>query len=215
MKKSVFAVVPVLAFAAMSTIAVSCGSSEDNNDNKESKAVETPDTAKIEHVGFETSINIRYVDMARIMENYTYAVQEMEKLQKKALEFEQYRNSQATKIQKMENDIAQKQQNNGYFSQESFDKDVQNYQATAQSAQTQLNKRAQALDSEAAQVNQTIMKAIDNYIMKYNETRHYDAILHKDAAAYFNPALDITDEIIEGLNAQAAPVQDDKNSDGK
>jgi Skp family chaperone for outer membrane proteins len=41
-----------------------------------------------------------------------------------------------------------------------------------------------------------------NYVEEYNKTRGYDAILLREAGVYFNPALDITDEIVAGLNAR-------------
>lgn len=41
-----------------------------------------------------------------------------------------------------------------------------------------------------------------NYIEEYNKTRGYDAILMKAATLYISPDLDITDEVLEGLNAR-------------
>ena len=142
--------------------------------------------------------------MDSILANYNYAVQEMNKLQKKAKEIEQFQNSQSQQIQKLQNDIVQKQQNNGYLSQESYEKDMQNYYTKAQAAESQLAQRAQAFDAEGAKVQQTILTDINNYIIKYNEDKKYDAILLKAAGVYFNPSLDITKEILDGLNGSAA-----------
>ena len=44
--------------------------------------------------------------------------------------------------------------------------------------------------------------SIEAFIKEYNKTRGYDAILYKAVGVYFNPALDITDEVIKGLNAR-------------
>ena len=46
--------------------------------------------------------------------------------------------------------------------------------------------------------------------MIYNSTRGYDAILLKQAGLYFNPALDITDEIVKGLNSRYTRVEEKK-----
>ena len=44
--------------------------------------------------------------------------------------------------------------------------------------------------------------SIESFIKEYNAKKHYDAILYKAAGVYFNPDLDITDEVIKGLNAR-------------
>ena len=52
--------------------------------------------------------------------------------------------------------------------------------------------------------------SIEAFIKDYNRKKGYDAILFKAAGVYFNPALDITSEIIEGLNARYNKVGDAK-----
>ena len=44
-------------------------------------------------------------------------------------------------------------------------------------------------------------------VTDYNKIKGYDAILFKSAGAYFNPALDITDEVVKGLNDRYNKVQ--------
>ena len=48
----------------------------------------------------------------------------------------------------------------------------------------------------------TRSESINNFIAEYVKTHSYDAILYHAAGVYFNPALDITDEVVEGLNAR-------------
>lgn len=204
-------VMSLLACAALTM--ASCGDAQKSDDKSEDgkDAISTPDTAKVHHEGFASSINIRYVDIDSVLANYGYAVQEMEKIQKKALELQQYQNSLGQQLQKKQNEIQQKANSNGYLTQESYEKDMRDLQALGQTSETNYAKRAQAFDTEASKVQQTLIQAIDNYIIKYNQDKHYDAILHKAAGAYFNPALDITKDIIEGLNAQSqTPAGEDK-----
>jgi outer membrane protein len=49
---------------------------------------------------------------------------------------------------------------------------------------------------------------VNNYIKIYNTTKGYDYILTKigDNILYANKALDITQDIIDGLNSRYAPV---------
>ena len=59
----------------------------------------------------------------------------------------------------------------------------------------------------AAQAQKTINDSINAFIETYNKTRGYDAILFKAATLYINPQLDITDEVVEGLNARYNKVK--------
>ena len=51
---------------------------------------------------------------------------------------------------------------------------------------------------------------IDNSLIEYNKTKKYDAILDRAAGLYFNPALDITDEVVKALNEAYNKAQEDK-----
>lgn len=211
MKKPIYSVLCILTAASMTTMISSCGGSEKEENKVEKDGVELApgDTAKVEHEGFVTSINIRYVDMNLILEKYEYAAQETKKMQQKALELQQLQNKLSADLQKKQNDIQQKVQSNLYLSQESYEKDMRDLQAEVQASENKYGKRAQDFENEAAKVQQALIQTIDNFIVKYNQDKHYDAILHKDAGAYFNPALDITQEIIDGLNAQAVTTSAD------
>ena len=204
MKKSVFSVLLMATFSVTFSFAtLSCSGSGESDSTSDSTVVMTPDTSKVEHEGFAVRTNIRYVDMDSILSAYVYAKQEMAKLENKSFELQQYQNTLAAQVQKKANDIQQKVNNNGYLSQQSYEADMQEYNKLVQNADANYAKRAQALSVEMAQVQETIIKAIENYIIKYNKDKKYDAILLRNAGIYFNPALDITNDIIEGLNAQS------------
>ena len=58
--------------------------------------------------------------------------------------------------------------------------------------------------------------SLNNFLAEYNKTRHYDAILLYAPGELFNPALDITNDIIEGLNAKykkANPAKAEETAD--
>ena len=209
MKKLTYFVIAAMAIGSMTTF-TACGGSE-NKEEKESKdstvaeapAVEMGDTSAVELKSFTPTVNVRYVDMQQILEKYTYAKQELDKLEKKNQALQKTQADLTAQLTKKQNEIQQKAQNNGYMSQESYEKDMKEYQELAQKSEAQFSKQAQALAEELQKTQETLIKVIDNYIAKYNESKKYDVILHKDAAAYLNPALDITQEIIDGLNNQS------------
>ena len=208
MKKSVFSVLAVSVATVTMSFLVSCGGGNSENGDGDTSSVALPDTAKIAHDGFTPTTNIRYIDLDSVVAAYEYAKQEMSKFESKSLELQQYQNSLSAQVQKKANEIKQKVDNNIYLSQQSYESDMQEYQKMAQNADANYSKRAQDLSIEMAQAQETIFKAIESYVIRYNQEKHYDAILLRNAGIYFNPALDITDEIIKGLNAESPVVSD-------
>ena len=72
----------------------------------------------------------------------------------------------------------------------------------------EMTKFSKEYQRESAARMQVLQDSIMNYIVEYNVTRKYDAILYKAAGVLFNPALDITKEIIVGLNKRySKPVE--------
>lgn len=205
MKKINFIAVAALVATAMTT--ASCGTSDSANDEKNNGSAQadstevTVDLNVREAKGFTPASNIRYIDLDTVLYYYTYAKQESSKMQQKAMQLQQLQNNLAAQLQKRANEIQQKMQSNGYLTQESYEVDMKELNQLDQSSTQKYAKQAQSLDAEAAKVQKAIITAITNYVIDYNKEKQYDAILFKDAGIYFNPHLDITKEIIEGLNA--------------
>ncbi|MCF0178409.1 MAG: OmpH family outer membrane protein, partial [Bacteroidales bacterium] len=88
--------------------------------------------------------------------------------------------------------------------------------SAAEQQQANLLQRQEELQNEAAQkqaelqeeeyvLNNRVMDAIQTYIKEYNRTHNYSMILTSSASSVVidaDPSLDITKEIIEGLNAE-------------
>ena len=118
------------------------------------------------------------------------------------LDYQRMENQKTNELQNLAAQIEQKRNNNGYLSQESFDADVQNVQRKQNEASKILGAHQEKIQNQIAEFNRQLSDSIQNFIKDYNATRHYDAILYRASGLYFNPALDITGEIIEGLNAR-------------
>lgn len=194
MKKSVFSVFAALSVVALTFMSASCGSSEDNQ--TEGKNTQPKEA------GFETSLNIRYVDVDSVAAAYEYVKQEKSKLEEQSFNLQQKEKNYTAQLQSKWNNIMQKRNNNGYFSEASYQQDVQEYQALEQQLSTRFNNELEALNRAQLQLQAEVMDAIIEYIAKYNADKKYDAVLPKSIGLYFNPSLDITDEIIKGLNGE-------------
>ncbi len=147
-------------------------------------------------------INIRYIDSDSLMAHYNLATDFQEASMRAVSRIENARQAKAAEIQKFGAAIEQKARSNGYLTEASYNADMQKIQKMQQDAENYLASLSRKTESELAQQQLQLNDSIENYIKIYNKDKGYDAILFKGAGVYFNPALDITNEIIAGLNAR-------------
>lgn len=157
----------------------------------------------------EGGLKIAYVDSDSLLAKYDYA----RKLEKDLLA---YKNQQEANYQTQ---MAQ------------FQKDYQDYLQNGdklslsqqQAKEAELKKRAERLSTLEAELsnsviekqlaeNTKLLNAIFGFIKEYNEAnQQYDVILRKtlndSPTLYVNPGMDITQEIIDGLNKEYAELE--------
>lgn len=151
---------------------------------------------------FSATTNIRYIDMDSIVAAYTLAQEISSQAATAMQELQAKQRQKESEIATYGNNIQQKMNNNGYLSQESYDADVRSFNAKQTQAQNYLMQENQKVQQALAIRDRELQDSIHNFLVDYNRTHRYDAILLKAAGIYFNPALDITGEVIEGLNAR-------------
>ena len=110
-------------------------------------------------------------------------------------------------IQNMATQMQNKMQNNTYLTRESYEADEKKLAGLQQNAQKSVGALQQNFATKAEKAQATVNDSINAFIEEYNKKHGYDAIFFKAAALHFNPALDITDEIVEGLNARYNKVK--------
>jgi len=202
MKKSVFAAKTLTILLAIGMI--SC---ENKDNNAATPSAETPTDTENETVA---SINIRYVDIDSVMAAYTLAKELNEQGRKLMLDYQRMENQKRNEIQSLGASIEQKRNNNGYLSQESFEADVNSLNRKQTEAANILGAHQEKINKQLAEYDRQLNDSVRGFIEQYNASRHYDAILYRASGLYFNPALDITDEVIAGLNARYTPKENKK-----
>ena len=166
-------------------------------------APETTPTSTVESgESFASSTNIRYIDLDTIMEYYHLAKDVQEFTIRTYSELEQAQRTEANKIQKFGQSIEDNMRKNVYLSEQSYNADVQKLNKMQADAQNALAARQRKAEQDLLVQNQQLNDSIQSFIKDYNSSHHYDAILFKAAGVYFNPALDITKEVVEGLNGR-------------
>ncbi len=148
------------------------------------------------------TINIRFIDGDSVAEHYNLA-KDFREVQLRALsKLDAAGQSKAKNIQNFAAQVQEKAQNNGYLSEASYNADMVKLQRMQQDAEQSMAAMQRTSEQELAQLQQAVNDSINNFIADYNKAKGYDMILYRAAGVYFNPALDITKEVIEGLNAR-------------
>lgn len=192
MKKLKLAVAAVMAVSALTM--GSCSKSDDT-----ANAAVVP--------GDETTTNTRYVNLARVFENYTLAREINDELQRLDLEFGNQAQAKQNELQRKAQNIQQKRDNNIYLSQQSFEADVNAYSRSEQEVQQWYNTRQMQLLQYSQSQSERLNDSIRNVVRDISLANNFDAVLNDTVAAlYVNPALDITDAVIAELNKRYTPV---------
>ncbi len=151
--------------------------------------------------------NYRYVDMDTILLNYNLAKDYTEQMNRMQNNLESEGRKHESSLQAQANQMQKKYQNNGYTSEEAFRADQQRLNNMQTDAQKKMATLQQNFETAAMNAQKEVNDSIEAFIEEYNAKHGYDAIFNKAAALHFNPALDITREVLEGLNARYNKVK--------
>lgn len=179
-------------------------------------------------------LKIAYVDLQKIQDNYGLQVELEDELEKK---YAKTQSELATKQKSIENTAATLRKQieakgnaiqakmkktpatGGYKNEAEYNKDMNAFNQMQTDAQEKLEKlqqeyatleqtRANEYQTRQQQMIQTVTDSISSYINVYNAEKHYDYILIKSTTLFANPAFDVTDEVLSGLNKK---YQEGKN----
>lgn len=186
----------VLGMGAMA----SCGGTAKNSDAKNSSDTTEVQSNKIDAQKHPVATNIRYIDLDTVMAHYELAKKFQNEGQALLNRFQSEGQKRQSAIQSLANQVQQKGQNNQYANQQEYEKDMMRLQSMQQDGEKVLGQLQQSMEQTAVKNQKILNDSLENYLEVYNRDKKYDAILFKAVGAYFNPALDITNEVIKGLN---------------
>ncbi len=196
--KAVFALLTVLLMAGTAACA------PDNSKDAEAPSSKPKTSAKVSK---ENLPNYRYVDTDTILAHYNLAKDYNEEINRLQTKMESEYKRHQSSIGQLANTMQTKMQNNTYLSQESYQADERKLASLQKTAESQMSELQKQFEQSAMKAQTTIQDSINSYIETYNAKHGYDAIFVKSAALHFNPALDITDEIVKGLNERYNKVK--------
>ena len=164
-------------------------------------------------------IKIAFVEVDSLMTQYDFAKDYSVTLQKKSNNARNTLNQKGNALQAAVANFQQKVNNNGFQSREqaaSQQAAIENQQRSLQELQARLENE---LATETAKFNEALRDSLQNFLKAYNKDKKFDLILSKagDNILIANKSLDITQDVINGLNKRykptAKPAADEKNAD--
>lgn len=181
---------------------ISCKGNDNNND-KDKKEQKTKTVAKSKPTAAEAANlpNIRYVDADSLLANYNLSKDYQEEMLRQQNAYENTARQRQAAIESLAANY-QKQMQNNTMNEQAYNKAMQTMQQKQQAAEKELSQMQMNMQNQMMSAQKIVNDSIMSFIEEYNRDYGYDAILMKSATLYVNPALDITDEVIEGLNAR-------------
>ena len=153
---------------------------------------------------------IAYVNTDSLLTNYNFAKDLNEDLIKKTEDARANLNAKAASLEKDMAEFNRKLQTNAFLSQERAESEANRLQKLRDELE-QLNMKLQNdLAQEQMVMNARLSDTIQAVLKKYNEEKKFELILSNtmhDNILIDNPAYDITNELVEILNARYAKTK--------
>ena len=194
------------SLAFMQLFFIQCSSNADNaaTPAKECKCPQTGTEGSSCTATGETAIRIAYVDYDSLLTNYKFAQDVQKELIRKEMSINNTIEGERKSLQEEAAEFEKKVQNNVFATQErakaEYDKIMQKDQDLLQRGQKMIAELEEYRNTKYTELTQKI----NGYIQEYNAEAKYDFILTRVGGnmLYANDALDITKDIVNGLNAK-------------
>ena len=151
----------------------------------------------------ETSGNtLAYVEVDSLLTQYEFCIKEKAALEAKSKQYEAQINAKMSQFQKASVDFQQKVQSGAFTSQAQGEAAQQRLiRLQQEGAKLQQDVQQRMLKAQE-KFNKTLRDSVQSFLKDYNREKHYDMIISKqgDNVLYANDKLDITKEVVDGLN---------------
>ena len=148
-----------------------------------------------------SGLKIAYIDVDSLLANYTFYQDLAEEMTRKEENYRLVLTEEATKWQKDVEDHQKKIANGVYSSVERAQSEDNRLTKRQQALQEKSDKYTQELLAERDANSQKISETVDNFVKEYNKTHGFNLIISKASLLYADEGLNITAEILDGLNA--------------
>jgi outer membrane protein len=159
-------------------------------------------------VAGSSNMKIAYVEIDSLLANYNFCKDLNELMIKKEENIRTTLNEKGKKLDADAKEFQRKYENNGFASQDRAQQEYQRIQKQQADLQALQEKLSNELANENQQNSLQLRDSINSFLKEYNKDKGYDLIISNtgfDNLLYANPAYNITQEIIDGLNKRYNP----------
>ena len=158
-------------------------------------------------------LKVAYVEVDSLLSQYNLSIDLNESMVKKQENVRLTLNQKAKELENAKADFQKKYENHAFASQESAQKQYNALIKKEQDLQELGNKLQAGLLEEAAKNNQQLRDSINTFLRRYNKEKGYTLIFSKsgmDNLLYADSTFNITNEVVEGLNARYTATKSEK-----
>lgn len=192
-----------IAMLSLGSICVACSGdgAKDADTDKAAKTSAKPAAKPSKNAQTGNLPNYRYVDSDTLLAKYNLAVDYQEEMLRQQNSYDNTARQRQSAIESLMSKYQQQMQNN-QMDEAAYKKAMQDIQSRQSAAEKELGQMQVKISNRMVEAQKVVNDSIMNFIEEYNRQFGYDAIFMKAATLYIDPALDITDEVLEGLNAR-------------
>ena len=155
-----------------------------------------------------SNMKIAFVEIDSLLSKYHFCNDVNEEMLKKEENIRTTLNEKGKKLEKQAAEFQRKYENNGFVSPERAQQEYQRIQKQQQELQELQQKLTNELAAENQKNTLELRDSINAFLKVYNQEKGYDLIISNsgfDNLLYGNPAYNITNEVVVGLNARYNP----------
>lgn len=152
-----------------------------------------------------SELKIAYVEVDTLLSKYNFCIDLNEAMVKKQENVRMTLNQRANELGKQKQEFQKKYENNAFISQDRAQQEYNRLAKMEQDLQVLQNKLSSELEAENQKNSLQLRDSINKFLKEYNKTKGYSLILSNtgfDNLLYADSTLNITKEIVSGLNAR-------------
>ncbi len=167
------------------------------------------ETHPVEAAAATSTLKIAFVDLDSLMSNYEFAKDINKEMMRKEEDIKMKLTEQYKVLQADQADFELKYKNNVYATPERAQSEYNRIMQKEQEIVQLEQKLTLEFEKEGLEKNRALREAINEYVKEYNKSKGYDFIITKvgENLLYANPAYNVTNEVVEGLNERYANKQ--------
>lgn len=186
MKKNIFRVLSLMAFGILMA---SCNNSAPQMDDSPASADEQ-----------SQGLRIAFVELDSLTEHYEYAKVMRDSLEKMSANANTVLSNKERELQRSENSIRTRLQNNGFTSEQQYNAAVAALEQERNNGVALAARLNNELEQKRAEFMQALQDSLDTFLAEYNQDKKYNIILNKATVLLSDQQFDITQDVINGLN---------------